>query len=159
MRVEKLMVKEVRSCTPSSDLNEAARIMWETDCGFVPVVEEGASGRVVGVLTDRDLCMASYTRGGNLKQIRVEDAMAREVLSCRPEDQLEEATATMRAAQVRRLPVVDEARGLIGVISLSDIAREAARQRSRKRPSVRPGEVADLLATICQPHTRPASES
>ena len=76
MKVDLVMSKDVASCVPSETLNEAARIMWERDCGIVPVVESRESGKVVGVITDRDICIAAYTRGRPLAQIPIDEAMA-----------------------------------------------------------------------------------
>jgi CBS domain-containing protein len=125
MKVEQLMTKEVRACSPSHPLNCAAQILWESDCGIVPVVSEDDHGRVVGTLTDRDICMAAYTQGKPLYEISVGSAMAQKVYSCTPATTLDEVMGTMQAAQVRRLPVVDEAGQLLGMVSLADLAREA----------------------------------
>jgi CBS domain-containing protein len=150
MRVEQLMTKQVASVGPDGVLTEAARIMWEHDCGFVPVTE-GESRRVVGILTDRDVCMAAYTRGQALGEIRVRDVMATGVRSCRPADDLAAAEAAMRERQVHRLPVVDDADQLLGVISLADIAREAAREAGSRRRRVSAAEIGETLAAIRQP--------
>ena len=87
MNVGQLMTRTVHACNPDDPLHVAAQIMWEQDCGCVPVVvdEEGGS-RVVGMLTDRDVCMAAYTQGKALAVIKVSSAMSREVCSCRPTD-------------------------------------------------------------------------
>ena len=71
MKVQQIMTKTVSSCLPDDTTNQAARIMWERDCGFVPVVEGRASQRVVGVVTDRDICIAAYTKNRPLDQIRL----------------------------------------------------------------------------------------
>jgi len=151
MKVEQLMVKNMAACRPESTLEEAARIMWERDCGFVPVIESGQSTKVVGVITDRDACMAAYTRGAPLKDLRVADAMAKVVWSCRPSDSIEEAERRMAEARVRRLAVVDESSQLLGVLSLADLAREAFQERARPKPDVKEAQVGALLASVCQP--------
>jgi CBS domain-containing protein len=151
MKVEQLMTKRVATCAPGDTLNDAARIMWERDCGIVPIVEDGATPRVVGVVTDRDVCMAAYTRGQPLSQIRVRDAMSTGVASCRAGDDVHEAEQTMRRAQVHRLPVVDDANQILGVISLADIAREAAREAGSQRQEVTALEIGETLAAIRQP--------
>jgi CBS domain-containing protein len=151
MKVEQLMTKTVASCVPGDTLNEAARIMWERDCGVVPVVEAQGSQHVIGMLTDRDICMAAYTKGQTLSQIQVRDAMSSGAQSCHPGQDVAEAERAMRDAQVHRLPVVDEADQLLGVISLADIAREAAREARFKRQEVTVAEVGETLAAISQP--------
>lgn len=151
MRIDRLMTKDVASCGPDDPLNRAVQLMWERDCGFVPVVESTGSRRVVGVLTDRDACMAAYTRGRSLPEIRVGDVMSRRIRSCKPSDDLASAEEVMREAQIHRLPVLDDADQLVGVISLADIAREAGRETGSRRPQVSAAEIGETLARIRQP--------
>jgi len=124
MKVQHVMTKTVRSCTPQDDLAAAARLLWTGDCGALPVVV-GEGRRIVGMLTDRDVCMAAWTQGRALAEISVEVAMAPDVMTCRPEDDVTEVLARLGARHVRRLPVVDEADQLLGMVSLVDIARAA----------------------------------
>ena len=151
MKVEQLMTKAVVCCTPGDTLNDAARIMWERDCGVVPVIGTDGSQRVIGMLTDRDICMAAYTQGQPLSRIRVRDVMSRGVQSCRPGQDVADVEGAMRDAQLHRLPVVDDAGQLLGVISLADIAREAAREARSKRQEVTVAEVGETLAAISPP--------
>jgi CBS domain-containing protein len=156
MRIEQVMHKEVGSVRPDQSLNDAARIMWERDCGCVPVLGDDGTGRVIAMLTDRDICMAAYTRGRSLCEIPVRDAMSSGVSACGPSDSIEDAEAVLRKAQVRRLPVVDAAGQLVGIVSLSDIARAAERCRAQKRPAIDEAEVTATLAAICTPRQLPA---
>jgi len=153
MKVEKLMHGDVGACHANDKGSLAARIMWERDCGCVPVLDE--SSYVVGMVTDRDLCMASYTQGKSLQDIRVRTAMSKELWSCRLNDDLSDAERTMREHQVRRLPVIDARGDLKGILSLSDIAREAARE-ARDRPKqieVSYTDVAETLGAINVPRS------
>jgi len=153
MKVEKLMHGDVGACHANDKGSLAARIMWERDCGCVPVLDE--SSYVVGMVTDRDLCMASYTQGKSLQDIRVRTAMSKELWSCRLDDDLSDAERTMREHQVRRLPVIDARGDLKGILSLSDIAREAARE-ARDRPKqieVSYTDVAETLGAINVPRS------
>jgi CBS-domain-containing membrane protein len=109
------------TCSPIDSLDQAARLMWEFDCGAIPVVD--AEGVVAGIVTDRDACMAAYTQGKSLKDIPVAEAMARQVFCCRPDDSVQTVERLMEAKQIRRLPVVDAEKRPLGVISLGDIAR------------------------------------
>jgi CBS domain-containing protein len=152
LNVEKLMTRDPGRCCPADSLNEPARIMWERDCGFVPVVAAQDDPRVIGVITDRDICMAAYTRGAALSALRVRDSMAPEPRTCRPGDSLARAEHLMSEAQVRRLPVVDEHNRLLGVISLADLARQALRERTRSKQELRESEVGALIAAVCHPH-------
>ena len=154
MNVGQLMTQSVRSCRAEDTLNMAAQIMWDNDCGCVPVVD--AERRVIGMLTDRDACMAAYTQGGPLRALKVSAAMSKKVVSCRPEDTLAAAEGLMKAKQIRRLPVVDADAHLIGIISLNDIAREAEREGTRAKKEVTTDEVALALATICRPRSERA---
>ena len=121
MNVEQLMSRNVKTCTPNDTLELAARIMWENDCGIVPVVDE--AGRVVAMLTDRDVCMAGYTQGLQYWQIPVAVAASKLVFSVRPTDSLQQAEELMRTQQVRSLAVTNERGQLVGVLSLGDLAR------------------------------------
>ncbi len=147
MNVEQLMQQTVHACRADESLNRAAQIMWENDCGCVPVVD--GDRRLVGMITDRDVCMAAYTRGKPLAEIDVGGAMAAVVQSCRPEDTLRRAETIMRTAQVRRLPVVDRDQRLVGILSLRDIAHEAQRQSRTEHREIDGTEVSDTLGAIC----------
>jgi CBS domain-containing protein len=157
MRIEQLMATDVATCGPDDTLNQAARIMWERDCGFVPVVENAQSRRAVGVITDRDVCMAAYTRGKPLPEIRVREVMSTRIRSCKPGDTPAAAEGIMGEAQVHRLPVVDEGGRLFGVISLADLAREAGRERGSKHREVSTAEIGETLASIRRPRAIAAS--
>jgi CBS domain-containing protein len=125
MKVEQIMNRKVKISRSQESLNKAAQIMWEEPCGAVPVVDEHL--RPIGFLTDRDICMAAYTQGKPLEALRVETAMARRVVSCRAEDDLRSAAELMRANRTRRLPVINRDGTLVGLLSLDDLACEAAR--------------------------------
>jgi len=158
MRVQDLMTKQVFSCRPEDSLETAAQLMWEHDCGCIPVCEGGDSGvnHTIGVVTDRDICMNALFRGKPLRDLRVGDAMAKEVRVCHSDDTLRVAERTMRDAQIRRLPVVDEAGALLGMISLADLAREAAREHGSHRRRVTETEIGDTLAAICDSQRPPS---
>jgi CBS domain-containing protein len=154
MNVEQLMTRTVHACRPDDPLNAATRIMWENDCGCVPVVlDEEGGARVVGVVTDRDACMAAYTQGRPLDAIKVSAAMSRRVCSCRPTDPVRVAVNVLRTNQLHRLPVVDANDHLIGILSLADIARQADRDHGRKRMDVQDDDIAQTLEAISQPRT------
>ena len=104
MKAEKIMTSDVATCRPEDTLNEAARIMWERDCGFVPVTAETSDGRVVGILTDRDVCMAAYTRGQRLGEIRVADVMSKDICSCKATDDLDAVEELMRGSRCTGCP-------------------------------------------------------
>ncbi len=150
MKVRDLMVSEVVTCHPTDSLNIPARLMWERDCGCVPVVDR--ENVVLGVVTDRDICIGAYTQGRSLHLIEVKDVMGRSVVACGPDDEVITAEKLMRDNKVRRLPVCDADEKLTGIISLSDIALEAERERRENSGRlIRSTEVAQILAAVSQP--------
>jgi CBS domain-containing protein len=148
MRLKEVMNQPVVTCPESSTLDHAARLMWEFDCGIVPVVDD--VGRITGVVTDRDVCIAAYTQGRPLATIPVATAMARAVVAGRADQTVEQAEALMREHQIRRLPVLDNEGALVGIVSMNDLAREAARAPTNgaDRDFVR------TLAAVCEPRAR-----
>lgn len=150
MRVAQIMSQPAVTCGQDDTLDAVARLMWDHDCGAVPVV--GDDGTVVGLVTDRDVCMAAYTQGRTLQTIPVSRAMARQVFSCRPEDSIETAERLMADLRIRRLPVVDGEGRPLGVLSLADIARAAMESRDAV---VDLSEAVRILAAICQPRRTP----
>jgi CBS domain-containing protein len=124
MKVSSIMNPNVETARAEDDLAKVAMVMWRKDCGFVPIVDPD-SGRVVGVLTDRDVCMASATRHEAPEALLVRDTMAGQVWSCGVDDELETALETMGRRQVHRLPVLDRSEKLAGVLSFSDVVRHA----------------------------------
>lgn len=150
MRAQQLMSQPIAVCYLEDNLNHAAQLMWEHDCGVVPIVD--GDGHAVGMLTDRDICMAAYTQGKPLREIPVITAMSKQVYACRPDDTLDQVQAVMREHKIRRLPVLDREDRPIGIIAFRDILRAALAMR----PTA-PGEsdgismsgAAWTLATIC----------
>jgi CBS domain-containing protein len=154
MKVEKLMKTDVGACHPNDLGAVAAKMMWERDCGAVPVVDERS--QVLGMITDRDLCIASYLEGKPLHDISVAGVMSKELWSCRANDDVSDAENAMREHQVRRLPVIDEEGRLQGIVSLCDIALEAAAEAKTeaKKTEVSYADVAQTLGDISVPHPR-----
>src|SRR4029453_5528599 len=145
MKVKDLMTTDVKRCSPETNLATAARIMFEGDWGAWLVTDE--RDRVVGVITDRDICIAAATRPGTEAEIRVKDVISREVYTCAPGDDVRAALETMKARQVRRLPVVEQGGRLVGILSIHDIAVQS---RSRGA-DVPPDSVLDAFIAITAP--------
>jgi CBS domain-containing protein len=148
MRIQEIMSKPVVTCRPEDPLNTAAQLMWEHDCGAIPVTEDG---QLVGIVTDRDICMAAYTQGKPLSEIPVAHAMATQVFSCNPEEALDAAERLMSEKQIRRVPVVNGDNRPVGILSLNDIARHGA---STGRAKGIDREVTRTLAAIGTPRPR-----
>jgi CBS domain-containing protein len=130
MRVQDIMSEAVKSCRPETNLAEAASIMWEGDCGILPVIGDG--GKVIGMITDRDLAMAAGTTNRIPSDIQVGEAMSRDLHDCTPDDDIHAALETMRKGKVRRLPVVNGDGVIEGVLSLNDVARHAEKIEGRR---------------------------
>lgn len=147
MEVKRMMRHRVRTCHPHDSLNDAAQIMWEDACGSVPVVDDQLNP--VGLLTDRDICMAAYTQGAPLHAMRVENAMARRVVSCRPTQDIDDAARVMAQNGVRRLPVIGDDGRFIGLLTLDDLACESQRNLKGSVNSQLGGVIADVYGSIC----------
>jgi CBS domain-containing protein len=142
------MTTNVRTCFTSDSLATAAQLMWEHDCGCVPVLNE--HGLVVGMLTDRDICMAAFFQGVPISGIKVSAVMSRKLFGCISDDDLSAAETIMRERKVRRLPVLNPEGRLVGLFSLSDIARHADEEYARGATNryVTDAEVARLTAVV-----------
>jgi CBS domain-containing protein len=128
-----IMTPNVFTCVPDESVDQAARIFWERNCGAVPVVD--AEGKLIGMLTDRDVCIAGYTQGRRLADIRVDSVMSSRAHAASQDDSLERVLEIMKEAQVRRVPVVDDQQRVIGMIAMADLARWV-RQFPMAHPSV-----------------------
>jgi CBS-domain-containing membrane protein len=149
MLVEQLMARPVETCRASDTLAHAAQLMWDHDCGCLPVCDD--SERVIGVITDRDICMCGLFERRPLEELSVATAMSKDVHVCRADDTIEHAEELMRDERIRRLPVVDDGRTLVGLIALADLAREAADESRGDKHDVTESEVGFTLAAICAP--------
>ncbi len=152
MLTKHIMSQPVAVCQLSDNLEQAARLMWEDDCGAVPVVD--SAGRAVAMLTDRDICMAAYTQGKPLHQIGVSTAMSKSLQSCLPDDTLERAEQLMMEHQLRRIPVLDYDGHPLGILALNDLAR-AANHQHPAAPAGLDGvslmTAARTMAAVCAP--------
>ena len=155
MKVEDVMTKDVQSCTPETDLAAAAMLMWEHDCGTLPVVDDG--DKVVGMITDRDICMAAATKHQDIAGVHVGEVTAGQVYSCTPEQDVSEVLKTFQQAQVRRLPVVDDEGKLQGILSMNDIVLHAGEGRGKGATDIPYAEVVSTFKAICAPHGKTAA--
>ncbi len=158
MNASEVMTTAVQSCRADDSLQRAMQIMWDHDCGVVPVVDR--DNRVIGMITDRDVAVAAYTQGRALWEIPVSTAMAKKVHGVEPTDSLEMVEELMRRVHVRRVTVLDGLGTLKGIISLNDLARHASRGPGRKGNGLRADGIAQTLAAVCEPRAKPnANES
>jgi len=145
MKVKDTMTKDVRTCRVTDSVNRAAQIMWENDCGCVPVVDD--QNRLFGIVTDRDICMAAYTQGRPLWDIAVSSAASTKVTTVNEAASLREAENLMHDVRVRRLPVVDDEQRVVGLLSIADLARHA-----RDLGDAIPSHIVGALVGISQRH-------
>jgi CBS-domain-containing membrane protein len=147
MKVKDLQTSDVQTCGPDTNLAAAAQLMWECDCGVVPVVDENRS--LLGMITDRDICIATTTRSAAPADIQVRSVMTTgTVYSCRPEEDVRGALKMMGTHRIRRLPVVDGQNKLVGIVSLNDIVRRADSRSGGEIPAV---EFIEALRSISTP--------
>ena len=150
MIVKEILTSDVKSCSADTDLATAAKIMWDGDCGAVPVVNDERN--VIGMITDRDICIAATTRSASPADIRVRDVMSGEVHACALGDDVRVALNTMKEQRVRRLPVLDGQQRLAGIISMNDLVMRA---ECRKGANVPGEDFLETLKSICA-HSREA---
>jgi CBS domain-containing protein len=142
MKVQDVMTRTVGTCEPQETLHDAARRMWERDLGCLVVV--GTDARPMAMLTDRDVCMAAFTTGKPLHELRVAGAMSKQLVSCRNQEELPAAAARMGKHAVRRLPVLDATGALVGVLGLHDLAEGEARTPAAKGATAAPAALRTL---------------
>jgi CBS domain-containing protein len=125
------MTKDPACVTPEDSARQAAQLMADNDCGCLPVVDSHGSGKIVGVITDRDIAVRGVARGRN-PDTAVRDLMTREATTCPPEADLEDVERAMSDRQVRRIVVADADGRACGIISQADLARASDRDVSEK---------------------------
>lgn len=147
MKIKDLMTTEVGTCAPDDNLSAVVSVMWAKDCGAVPVLD---GGKVVGMITDRDICVAAATTNLRTSEIPVKAVLLNNegIYSCTPEDSAEAALTTMQQYKVRRLPVVDAAGTLCGIVSVSDLVQRAGKTTSVKANTVAQKEVLTTLKAL-----------
>jgi CBS domain-containing protein len=148
MKVKDIMTTDLKTCTPDTTVAEAAHLMWDGDCGILPVVDDGV---LVGVVTDRDMYIALATQNARASQLRVGAVASTTLTTCAPEDEVRAALATMKQARVRRLPVVGFGGTVTGILSINDILRAVAAGKK----GVQSDDVVEALQAICA-HRHPA---
>jgi len=147
MKVRDLMTKTVASCHPETNLAAAGALMWETDCGVLPVVDERR--RVTGVLTDRDVCIALTTSDRRPSSMRVGDVVPPHAFVCGQDDDVQAALKIMQKHKIHRLPVVNKMGTLEGILSMNDIVLRAEKGTGRRRPDISYDDVVQTLQAIC----------
>ncbi len=151
MKVGSWMTSPFEPCGPDDDLSQAAMVMSRQNCGFVPVVRP-ADRKLVGVITDRDICLAVAVRHEPPDKVRVKDVMSTHLRVTRATESLNDALQTLRDHRIHRLPVVDALGHVEGVLSLTDIVRAATGHEAGVHDRVPYGDVVEALKVISHPH-------
>lgn len=144
IKVREIMTAQPVTCGPDTNLATAASLMLDADCGILPVVSDG---KLVGVVTDRDMFIALATRNKLASEITVGEVARPQVFTCEPDDDVHAALATMKSRHVRRLPVEGFGGTVAGIVSMNDILLATG-----SRKPVRPEEVVDTFQAICAHH-------
>jgi CBS domain-containing protein len=147
MKIKEVMTKQPKTASRDTTLAAAAHLLWGADCGILPVID---GGKLVGVVTDRDMYVALATRNKPASQITVGEVSTGRVWTCGPDDDVHAALDTMASQRVRRLPVTQDG-ALVGVVSMNDLVLVAGADKE-----VRNDEVVATLKAICAHRAAPA---
>jgi CBS domain-containing protein len=147
MKVEELMTRDVQCCGPDTNLSGAAKMMWDSDCGALPILN--VQGQVMGMITDRDICMATSTKNKTPSAITAWETASGKAITCRLDDEIQTAMDRMERDRIRRLPVVDDDGILQGILSMNDLVLAAGEHRGRSSPELPFEDVMRTLKGIC----------
>jgi CBS domain-containing protein len=156
MKVKEIMTPNAKAIWLTESLADAAQLMWENDCGVLPIIKDGR--KVIGMITDRDICMAAAMRDTNPSSVSVEEVMTGQVYSVNPEDDVSQALEAMREHKIRRLAVVNADGELEGVLSMNDVVLKAKTSDGSIGSSMGYGDVVKTYQAICQ-HPLPSAAS
>jgi len=157
MKVEDVMTRDVEFCTLETNLATAAMQMWNRDCGVLPVVDD--QRKVIGMITDRDICMKAATNHQDIAAIRVEELISDPIHTCKLDADIREALETLQRALVRRLPVVNDEGQIEGIVSVSDILRHSSEKVDKVTPGVTYADVVSTFKVISAPRSRASAAS
>lgn len=153
MKVRNVMKKDVRFCPPEATVAEVAKVMAINDCGVVPIVD--AQKRVVGVITDRDICLEVATKDRLPSRVPIREIMKRKVFGCGPDEDIHVALDLMRNRKVRRLPVLDENGRLCGILSFDDVVLHAEKTSGPEAPELSETETVETFKAITRKPVKP----
>jgi CBS domain-containing protein len=150
MKIRDLMISDVISCRNDTNLACVGAMMWEHDCGFIPVVDE--TNKVTGVVTDRDICIALCTRDARSSDLKAGDVATSKIVTCTANEDVRTAVDVMRNEKLHRLPVVDEDGLLRGIVSMDDILMYAEKPTGKAGTDVPLDDVVQALQAIAAHH-------
>ena len=155
MKVYEVMNENVKFCRQETDLAEASAMMWDNDCGVLPVVVNG--GKTIGVITDRDIAIALGTRNRPAAEIRVKEVISGKLFATSPDEDIHTALKLMRKEKVHRLPVINAQGNLEGILSLNDVVLQAVHQNGKRTPELNYEDVVSTLKAVCE-HRHPIAK-
>lgn len=148
MKVKEIMTPNVKAIWLTESLTDAAQLMWENDCGVLPIIKDGR--KVIGMITDRDICMALAMRDRNPSGVSVEEVMTGQVYSVNPEDDIDQALEAMQEHKIRRLPVVNAEGELEGILSMNDVVLNAETSNGAAADPIKYKDVVKTYQAICR---------
>ena len=151
MRVKDVMMRTPATCTSETNLGSAVEIMWSRNCGILPVID--GEQKVVGVVTDRDICIALGTRNRLPGEIAVREVASDKPFTCNPDEDIRTALTTMTHAKVRRLPVVNPEGKLEGILSMDDVVLHSDAKIAGKTSELSHDNVVETLKMVYAPHS------
>jgi CBS domain-containing protein len=149
IRARDVMTRNVMTVHPADSVERAARLMRECDCGAIPVVDN--DGRLIGMVTDRDITVRLVARGADIRRAFVDDCMTDEAFACNVNDSIDDCMRTMSRHQIRRLPILDDRDRVMGIVSQSDLARHAGEHPVRGERRA----MTDVLCVVSEPTHMP----
>lgn len=147
VRVKDVMTNNVITCRPHTNLAEAGVLMWDHDFGSLPVVDD--EQRLIGIITDRDICIATATKNRLASDISVGEVMSTDIFTCAANDEIRSALQLMSSGKVRRLPVVMDGNIIQGILSLNDLALRTGEVKG-KAPDVSFKELSTTVKALCE---------
>lgn len=148
MKVKEVMKPNAKAIWLTESLADAAKLMWENDCGVLPIIKDGR--KVIGMITDRDICMGLAMRDTNPSSVSVEEVMTGQVYAVNSEDDINQALQAMQEHKIRRLPVINPKGELEGILSMNDIVLNAKRADVAVSDSIHYDDVVETYRAICQ---------
>ena len=148
MKVQDVMTSEVKTCRPEQSLAAAATLMWEYDCGALPVVNE--ANQVLGMITDRDIAIAVGTRGRCAAEIPIREVISGQIITASLDEDVHTALRKMRHEKVRRIPITNGKGMLQGILSINDIVLRAEEEKGRRHPELTYEDAMSTVKAICE---------
>ena len=146
MKVNEVMTASAVTCNPQMNVAEAVQLMWERNVGMLPVVDK--KGKLIGVVTDRDICIALGTRNRLAGELPIGEIAVFKVYFCKPEEDVHEALQLMSLKQVRRLPVINEEGVPVGILSMDDLVLHSEVGKLRGACDLSSEEVTQVMKRV-----------